>query len=226
ALGVSSGSPTTVAVRHVTLPSTAVPAMGHHRCGSRGSPKSLVCRGTSASCPSPISALPQVEMGNEKPRRAAVFGLKIGTVVFERNPGLLVHNIFEGQVRGVVAIRAEHRVRQVCLYVCKQNIERNTFPGCAEFRPSRYTVQIDRDIFGGQLTKRLPIPSLQNVAAVIDGKFPAIKGYVWCRPRRQHGKIRSEVLTRREFGICCTASTGKTSRDDSHKNSYSATRVV
>jgi len=42
----------------------------------------------------------------------------------------------------------------------------------------------------GQVTKRLPIPSLQNVGAIIDGKFPAIQGNVWCRSRRQHGKIR------------------------------------
>src|SRR5215469_2988989 len=82
-------------------------------------------------------------------------------------------------------------------------------------------MNINGDIFGGQLTKRLPIPSLQNAAAVIDGKFPAIQGNAWRRSRRQHGKIGSEVLTRGEFGFRCAASTGKTSRDDCHKNSYS-----
>src|ERR1700757_5162526 len=42
----------------------------------------------------PFSTLPQIEMRNEKPRGTAVFGLKIGTGVVERDPGLLVHNIF------------------------------------------------------------------------------------------------------------------------------------
>src|SRR5580698_2317395 len=115
-------------------------------------------------------------MRNEKPRGAAVFGLQVGTVVFERDPGLLVHDIFQWEVCRVVAVRTKHRILKVCLYVCKQNIERNSLPWCCELRPTGYTVQINRELFRGQLTKRLPIPSLQNVPAVIDSKFPAIKG--------------------------------------------------
>jgi len=62
-------------------------------------------------------------------------------------------------------------------------------------------MQVNRDTFGGQLAKRLPIPSLHNFAAVIDNKFPATNRYVWGRSRGQDRKISSEVLTRREFSV-------------------------
>src|SRR5260370_29503193 len=75
---------------------------------------------------------------------------------------------------------------------------------------------INRDRLGGQLAERLPIPSLQNVTAVVDRKFPAIEGYMWRWPCRQDGEISCEVLTGREFCICCAASTGKAPRNDSH----------
>src|SRR5262249_45715584 len=174
----------------------------------------------------PFGALPQIKMGNEEPRRAAVFGRKIGAIKFEREPGLLVHNIFQREVRRVIAIRTEHCVGEILFYVSQQGVEQNTFPRSAEFRPSCYTVNVNSDMFGGQLAKRLPIPALHDVAAVVNRKFPAIKGYVWCRSRRQHGEVRSEVLTRRKFGFSCAASAGKTLRDDSHRISYSASDLL
>src|SRR5258708_27931026 len=76
---------------------------------------------------------------------------------------------------------------------------------------------INRDSLGRQLAKRLPIPSLQNVTAIVDGKFPAIKGYAWRRSCRQDGEISREVLAGRKFCIRGAASTGKAPRDDSHK---------
>src|ERR1700746_416737 len=143
--------------------------------------------------PHPFGALPEIKMRDEKPRGAAVFRGKICTIKFERDPGLLVDNIFHRKVCCVVAIRTEHRIGQICLYICKQDIKRNPFPRCTEFRPSRYAMDINRDGLGGQLAERLPIPSLEDFTAVIDGKFPAIQGNAWCWSRRQHGKIRSEV---------------------------------
>src|SRR6188472_2320987 len=55
AVAVSSCKATTVPTRHITRrPNNAAPAMGPHKYGSRDSPKSRVCRVTSASSPSPI----------------------------------------------------------------------------------------------------------------------------------------------------------------------------
>src|SRR4029077_1036027 len=133
-------------------------------------------------------------MRDEKSRGAAVFWLKIGTVVFERDPGLLVCNIFQREVGRVVPVRTEHCIGQICFYICKQDIKRNPFPRCTEFRPSRYAMDINRDGLGGQLAERLPIPSLQNITAVVDGKFPAIEGYGWRRSGGQDWEISSEVL--------------------------------
>src|SRR5712691_4708026 len=85
---------------------------------------------------------------------------------------------------------------------------------------------INRESLGGQLAERLPIPSLQNVTAVVDGKFPVIEGYVWRWSCRQDGEISSKVLTGWEFCICCAASTGKAPRDDSHMNFSSMIGVL
>ena len=55
AVAVSSCRATTVPTRHITRrPNNAAPAMGPHKYGSRGFPKSRACRAASASCPSPI----------------------------------------------------------------------------------------------------------------------------------------------------------------------------
>src|SRR4029077_8461540 len=133
-------------------------------------------------------------MRGEKPRGAAVFGRKICTIKFERDPGLPVDNILQRKVCRVVAIRTEHRIGQICFYICKQDVKRNPFPRCTEFRPSRYAMYINRDGLGGQLAERLPIPPLRNVTAVVDHKFPAIERHVWRWPCRQHWEVSSEVL--------------------------------
>ena len=70
----------------------------------------------------------------------------------------------------------------VGLYLAKYGVERHAFPMRAELRPSRHAVQINRNVLGGQLSKRLPTPSSQKVHAVIDRKFPLLKRNVRSRP--------------------------------------------
>src|SRR4029077_7969561 len=129
----------------------------------------------------------------------------------ECDPGLLVDKVLQRQVSGVVAVRTRHCVRSICLHICKQDVKRNPFPRCTEFRPSRDAMYINCEGFGGQLAERLPIPSLQNVTAVVDHKFPVIEWHVWRRSCGQNGEVSSEVLPGWQLYICRAASTGKAS---------------
>src|SRR5579862_1458948 len=100
---------------------------------------------------------------------------QIGAVVFEREPSLLIQKIFQRKVGSVVTVGTEHCERQIRLYIRKQRIERYSFPGSAEFRPSCYAVQINGDRLRGQVPKRVPIPSLNDVTAIVDRKLPAVE---------------------------------------------------
>src|SRR5258705_1581194 len=133
-------------------------------------------------------------MRNEKPRGAAVLRRKIFVIKPERDPRLLVHKIFQRQVRGVVAVRTHHGVLSIRFYVCKQSVERYAFPSCPELRPSCNAVYVDRDGLGGQFAERLPIPSPQNVRAVVDRKFPLVERDMWSGACGQDGKVSREVL--------------------------------
>src|SRR5437773_448815 len=52
----------------------------------------------------PLCALPQIQMGDKKPCRSAVFRCKIFVVKAERDPRLLVPEIAQRQVSGVVTV--------------------------------------------------------------------------------------------------------------------------
>src|SRR6516165_7021620 len=148
-------------------------------------------------------------MRNEKSRGAAVFGRKIFAVKSERDPRLLVLEILQRQIGGVVTVRMHECISGIGLYLCKDRIEGDAFPGCAEFGPSRNAVKINGYRIGGQFTKRRPVPSLQNVGAVADGKLPPVERDMRRRPRGQDREIGCEVLARWQLYICGLSSTGK-----------------
>src|SRR6266480_2349061 len=104
-------------------------------------------------------------MRDKKSSRAAVFGSKIIVVKSKRDPRLLVHEIFQRKICGVATVRMHESMGGVGFDVDKHRIQGNTFPMCSEFRPSRYAMNVDRNRFGRQLAKCLPIPSAQNICA-------------------------------------------------------------
>ena len=73
----------------------------------------------------------------------------------------------------------------------EHGVDRNALPGCSEFRPSRNAVQINREGLSGQVTKRLPVPSSQNIRAVVDHKFPLVEWDVWRRSCGQNREVSS-----------------------------------
>src|SRR5215472_12681915 len=121
-------------------------------------------------------------MRDKKSCGATMFRGKIFVVKSERDPCLLVSEIRKRQICCVVTVRSHHCILGVGFYLAKKDVERHTFPMRAELRPSCDAVQINRNVLGGQLSKRFPIPSSQNVRAVIDRKFPLLKRNVRSRP--------------------------------------------
>jgi hypothetical protein len=114
-------------------------------------------------------------MRDKKSCRATVFRDKIFVVKSERDPCLLVFEIRKRQICCVVSMRTHHCILGVGFYLAKNRVERHAFPMRAEFRPSCHAVQINRNVLGGQISKRFPIPSPQKVRTVIDRKFPLLK---------------------------------------------------
>src|SRR5215470_13590779 len=56
----------------------------------------------------PLCTLPEIQMRDKEPCWAAVLGSEILAVEAKGDPGLLVSEIVEGQVRGVVAVGTRH----------------------------------------------------------------------------------------------------------------------
>src|SRR6266480_5799531 len=150
-------------------------------------------------------------MRDKKSSRAAVFGSKIIVVKSKRDPRLLVHEIFQRKICGVATVRMHESMGGVGFDVDKHRIQGNTFPMCSEFRPSRYAMNVDRNRFGRQLAKCLPIPSAQNICALVDREFPLVKRHARRRPRGQNWKVSRGVLPRRSRYIRGGASTRKAS---------------
>jgi len=70
----------------------------------------------------------------------------------------------------------------------EHRVEGGAFPDSAKFRPTRYAVQINRHDLSGQGAKGIPIPSPQNVSAVVDGELPSgrvTRGELALRTRRE-----------------------------------------
>src|SRR3954465_13348665 len=111
-------------------------------------------------------------MRDKKSRRSTVFRGKIFVVKSERDPCLLVSEIRKRQIWCVVTIGTHHCILGVGFYLAKDRVERHAFPMRTELRPSRHTVQINRCVFGGRFSKRLPIPSPQKVRSIVDRKLP------------------------------------------------------
>src|SRR5215472_14147998 len=133
-------------------------------------------------------------MRDKKSCGATVLRGKIFVVKSERDPCLLVSEIRKRQICCVVTIGTHHCILGVGFYLAKDRVERHALAMRAELRPSRHAVQINRNVLGGQLPKRFPIPSSQNVRSVVDRKLPFFERNVRSRPSREDREISREVL--------------------------------
>src|SRR5438552_13032967 len=120
-------------------------------------------------------------MRDKKSCGATMFGGKIFVIKSKGDPCLLVSEIRKRQICCVVTIGTHHYILGVGLYLAKDGVERHAFPMRAELRPSRHAVQTNRDFLGGQISKRFPIPSSQNVRSIVDRKLPCFERNVRSR---------------------------------------------
>src|SRR5215207_8239121 len=70
----------------------------------------------------PLGALPQIQVGDQPPRRAAVLGLQVLAVVAECDPGLVVGQVLQGQVGAVAAIGLGEREAGARVHVGQQGV--------------------------------------------------------------------------------------------------------
>ena len=77
-------------------------------------------------------------------------------------------------------------------------------------------MQVDCRSLAFQVAKGFPVPSTQNVLAIINDKFPFLQGDLGRWASGQNGKIRREVLPWWQLYIRGSASASKASRDDTH----------
>ena len=108
--GVSAPRSTTSAARQVSRPSIAAPAMGLRSCGSRSLPEAGLVLVPQREAAHPLRALPEVQVRDEQPRRAAVLGLQRLAVVVERHPRLAAGDVLHRQVGGVAAVAEREHV--------------------------------------------------------------------------------------------------------------------
>src|SRR5438309_390227 len=93
----------------------------------------------------PLRTLPEVEVRDEHPGRAAVDRLEGLAVVLVRNPCLTVGDIDQREVRRVAAIAERQHEVGGGIDVLEQGVDRHAAPWSAELGPLRDAVNVGRD---------------------------------------------------------------------------------
>src|SRR5216683_763859 len=142
----------------------------------------------------PLGALPEIQMRDEQPRRAAVLGIERLAVIAERQPGTPAGDVVDREV-GAVATVAEgkHECRLGC-GLLEQRVDRYGLPLGVELGPPGHAMNVGRDGLGGQRAHLLPGPRLNHLAGLADGERPRLGGNVRRRASRQDGKVMGYVL--------------------------------
>src|SRR3954469_15958219 len=83
----------------------------------------------------PLGALPEVEVGHEQARRAAVLGLERLAVELERHPGLAVGDVLDRQVVVVAAVADGDDVARVGVDALEQGVDGHAGPRRSELGP-------------------------------------------------------------------------------------------
>ena len=104
----------------------------------------------------PLRALPEVEVRDEQPRRAAVLRVERLVVVLVRDPRLAVADVLEREVRRVAAVAEREDVLGARVDAVEQRVERDARPRRVELRPLRHAVDVDGDPLARQRRELAP----------------------------------------------------------------------
>src|SRR5262249_12849448 len=136
----------------------------------------------------PLRALPEVKMGYEQPRGAAVFRLERLAAVGVRDPGFAVGDVLERQVRRVVAVRVREQVLRVVVDVIQEGVDRDTLPDRVELRPLRDAVDVDRDLLARESLEFVPGPT-DGLRAALDRERPLLERGAGRWPGGEHREV-------------------------------------
>src|SRR5262245_14480531 len=155
----------------------------------------------------PLRALPEVELGQDQPYGPAVVGLEVAASVLERQDDVVLDEIVERRVGGVVRVGVLHDERGLGSrpYPVDDRADRHAFPDVVELRPARHAVDVRGDRDPRQLQELRPGPRRLVLDEPVAAKRPA--GWIEARRAavREHGPLGRQDLTgwntRRERGI-------------------------
>src|SRR6267142_3964526 len=145
----------------------------------------------------PLRALPEVEVGDEQPRRPAVLRVERLVLVFVGDPRLPIADVRERQVRRVTTVAERENELGARVDAVEQRFERNASPRCVQLRPLGDAVDVDGDPLTRERNELLPGPGPRFVDLAADLEAPRFLRLMRRRPRREHGEVRRDVLARR-----------------------------
>src|SRR6266516_4359721 len=164
----------------------------------------------------PLRALPEVEVGDEQPRRAAVLRVEGLAVVAVGDPRLAVGDVLKRQVRRVPAVAEGHHVRRFVLDVLQKRVDGDAFPDRGELRPLRDAVDVLRDRLARQLPELVPGPA-DRLGATPDRERPLLERRVRRGPGGQDREVVRQVLAGRDaVGWALAPPALESTRDDAH----------
>ena len=148
--------------------------------------------------PHPLGALPEVELGNDQAAGAAVVGFQVPAVVLQRQQRVVIHQLLEGEVGGVIRVGVDHDRDRLRLdaHVLQQLSDVNPLPAIVQQGPVRDAVDIRGDLHPRELQEFLPGPGglLLHQAETAEGPLPKINARG--RPVGQHRPLLGQALAR------------------------------
>jgi hypothetical protein len=148
----------------------------------------------------PLRALPEVQMRDQEPRRAAVLGVQRLAIVLVDDPGLALGDVLERKVGRVAAVAPSRDVLGRRIDVFEQRVHRDAPPAGVQLRPLRHAVDVDGRRLLGQGEKLVPRPGSSAVHRAVDREGPLFKRRVRRRACRQDREVARQVLAGRDAG--------------------------
>jgi hypothetical protein len=146
-----------------------------------------------------------------------MLGLQLLAVKAERDPGLVVGQVLQGQVGGVAAIGGDQREAGAGVQALQQGIQRHPFPGGAELGPVGDAVQVDGDLFCGQGAEAGPVPAPLLAGLAGDGELPVGEVDAGGRSGRQDREVLDQVLARGQLDAGTVPPTLEPARHGAHR---------
>src|SRR6185295_5439827 len=149
----------------------------------------------------PFRRLPEIEMWDQKTRRAAVLRRQWLAVKPGRYQALAIEQVLERQVGRVPAVAVRHQVGRRRLVEARrreQVVDRDPLPGGPELAPFGHAVDVDRELGLRQRLELIPGPLAKERPTVLQGQVPPVERRTRCRSGAQDREAVCRVLAGRD----------------------------